>query len=116
MSLYLPSGHAGTGTLITEEEAEGKDDAGFVHTKNKVTSFEFPRWWETEMLPEPLRHNSGHDGSHPFITHEFIQSIRENRAPEVDIYEALAYTLPGIVAHQSALNGGELLPIPNFDD
>jgi hypothetical protein len=33
----------------------------------------------------------------------------------VNIYEALAYTAPGIVAHQSALNNGEYLKIPVFD-
>lgn len=116
MSLYLPTGHAGSGTIIREENEEGNDDAGFVHTKNKVEAFEFPCWWKTDLLPERLRHNSGHDGSHTFITHEFIQAILENRAPMVDIYEALAYTVPGIIAHQSALKGGEQLAIPDYDD
>ncbi|WP_162417927.1 Gfo/Idh/MocA family protein [Cyclobacterium roseum] len=116
MSLYLPTGHVEAGTIIREENEEGKDDAGFVHTKNNVEAFEFPNWWKTDLLPEPLRHNSGHDGSHTFITHEFIQAILENRSPMVDIYEALAYTVPGIIAHQSALNGGEQLLIPDYDD
>jgi hypothetical protein len=33
----------------------------------------------------------------------------------VDVYEALAYTAPGIVAHQSALKDGERLKVPSFD-
>ena len=33
----------------------------------------------------------------------------------VDVYEALAYTVPGIVAHESALKGGERLTIPQLD-
>jgi hypothetical protein len=37
------------------------------------------------------------------------------RRPAVDVYEALAFTAPGIVAHQSALRGGEQLAIPSFD-
>jgi len=68
------------------------------------------------MLPQPLRHNSGHDGSHTFITHEFIDSLLNNRRPVVDIYEAIAYTAPGIVAHQSALKEGEYMKIPDFDN
>jgi hypothetical protein len=32
----------------------------------------------------------------------------------VDISQALAYTVPGIVAHESALRGGELLKIPQL--
>jgi phage tail protein X len=31
------------------------------------------------------------------------------------VYEAVAYTAPGIVAHQSALKGGVQLEIPSFD-
>src|SRR5690606_619518 len=31
-------------------------------------------WWQTDMLPEPLRHISPHDGSHTFLTHAFINS------------------------------------------
>jgi hypothetical protein len=37
------------------------------------------------------------------------------RRPSVDIHEALAYTVPGIVAHQSALKGGERMKVPSFD-
>ncbi|MDH7600753.1 MAG: hypothetical protein QHI38_01230, partial [Armatimonadota bacterium] len=72
-------------------------------------------WWKTDMLPEPLRVPSGHEGSHVFLTHEFIDALVNERRPAIDVYEAVAYTAPGIVAHQSALKGGELLKIPSFD-
>jgi hypothetical protein len=39
--------------------------------------------------------------------------VRE-RKPAVDVHEAIAYTLPGIIAHRSALKGGELLKIPQL--
>jgi len=32
------------------------------------------------------------------------------------VYEALAMTVPGIVAHQSALKQGEQLKVPAFDN
>ena len=67
-----------------------------------------------EGLPEALRHESGHGGSHTHLTHEFISALLEGRPPSVDVYEALAYTTPGIVAHQSALRGGESMTIPDF--
>jgi hypothetical protein len=67
------------------------------------------------MLPKAMRHSSGHGGSHTFITHEFIAALVEEREPAIDIYEALAMTVPGIVAHQSALKGGEQLRVPSFD-
>jgi predicted dehydrogenase len=57
----------------------------------------------------------GHGGSHGQLSHEFVTAILEDRQPMVNIYEALAMTVPGIVAHQSALKGGELLKIPQYD-
>lgn len=74
-----------------------------------------PKWWATDMLPEPLRHDSGHEGSHTFITHEFVTALLEGRKPTVNVYEAIAYTAPGIVAHESARKGGEQMRIPSFD-
>jgi hypothetical protein len=74
-----------------------------------------PVYWKTDMLPEPMRHDSGHGGSHTFISAEFINALLEERSPTVDIYESLAMTVPGIVAHQSALKGGEQLTVPQFD-
>jgi predicted dehydrogenase len=56
----------------------------------------------------------GHGGSHGLLTDEFITSILMDREPMVNIYEALAMTVPGIVAHQSALKGGEMLKIPQY--
>ncbi len=90
------------------------DDGGFVRSAPQVQHYRQPQWWKTEMLPPPLRHDSGHHGSHTFITHEFIDALVHQRRPVVDVYEAVAYTAPGIVAHQSALRDGELLKIPDF--
>ncbi len=57
----------------------------------------------------------GHGGSHGQLSNEFITSIIEDREPMVNIYEALAMTVPGIVAHQSALKDGETLKVPQYD-
>jgi predicted dehydrogenase len=56
----------------------------------------------------------GHGGSHGYLTDEFVTSILQNRRPLVDIAQALNMTVAGIVGHQSALKGGELLKIPQF--
>jgi len=57
----------------------------------------------------------GHGGSHGPLMHEFVSAILEDRQPLVNVYEALALTVPGVVAHQSALKGGERLKIPQYD-
>jgi predicted dehydrogenase len=56
----------------------------------------------------------GHGGSHGHLTEEFVRSILEDRKPLVDIVLALNMTVAGIVAHQSAMKGGELKKIPQF--
>lgn len=116
MSFY--GGHPnGLGPTIvrSDENRQEKDDAGFVRDLPEMERYEQPQWWQTDMLPEPLRHDSGHHGSHTFLTHEFIDALVHDRQPTVNIHEALAYTVPGIIAHESALHGGELLKIPQFD-
>jgi len=115
MSFY-PANPLGTGSfLVYDTEQLGKDDAGFTRSKGRKEQYPQPKWWATDMLPEPLRHESHHYGSHTFITHEFVTACIEKRKPTVDIIEALAYTVPGIIAHESALKGGEQLVIPQFD-
>lgn len=76
---------------------------------------EVPVYWKTEMLPAAMRHDSGHGGSHTFLAAEFINALLEERDPAIDVYESLAMTVPGIVAHQSALRQGEQLKVPSFD-
>jgi len=56
----------------------------------------------------------GHGGSHGYLMTEFVTAILENRAPLVDVAQALNMTVAGIVAHQSAVKGGELLKIPQY--
>lgn len=56
----------------------------------------------------------GHGGSHGLLSNEFIISILEDREPLVNVYQALAMTVPGIIAHKSALRDGETLKIPQY--
>ncbi|MCX8052348.1 MAG: Gfo/Idh/MocA family oxidoreductase [Armatimonadetes bacterium] len=115
MSFFEPHPN-GLGAIIRRASSRmEKDDGGFDRAAAEYEKYDVPEWWKTDMLPEPLRMNSSHDGSHTFITHEFIDALVNERAPAIDVYEAVAYTAPGIVAHQSALKGGERMKIPIFD-
>ena len=77
--------------------------------------WDVPRYWQTDRLPEAMRHDSGHGGSAAFLSAEFVDALVEDREPTVDVYQAIAMTAPGIVAHRSAERGGELLEVPSFD-
>jgi predicted dehydrogenase len=70
---------------------------------------------ETRRPPLPPGvSGGGHGGSHGYLMNEFVMSILQDRRPLVDIAQALNMTVAGIVAHQSALKGGELMKIPQF--
>jgi predicted dehydrogenase len=56
----------------------------------------------------------GHGGSHPHLAHEFITALREDREPFPNAMESANWTCTGILAHQSALQGGQVLPLPEF--
>jgi predicted dehydrogenase len=55
-----------------------------------------------------------HGGSHGYLMNEFVTAILQNRKPLVDVAQALNMTVAGIVAHESAMKGGELMKIPQF--
>jgi hypothetical protein len=57
----------------------------------------------------------GHGGSHGYLMNEFVTAVLQDRLPVVDISTALNLTVSGIVAHQSALKGGESLKVPQFN-
>jgi predicted dehydrogenase len=56
----------------------------------------------------------GHGGSHGYLMNEFVTAMLEDRKPLVDVAQALNMTVAGIIAHQSAVKGGEKLKIPQF--
>ena len=115
MSFYFsdPTGSARPSIVRAETQTE-KDSGGFERSSQILEPYVPIPWWKTDLLPEPLRHDSGHEGSHCFITHEFVDAVSKNRKPFVDVHEALAYTVPGMIAHQSALQGGTSLKIPTI--
>ena len=115
MSVFSASPNGKSAGIVRASSKLGTDDAGFVEAISPFEPYTPPQYWQSDMLPEPMRVKSGHQNSHPFISNEFIQSLLEGREPDVDLYEALAMTVPGIVAHQSSLQGGKPLEIPSFD-
>jgi len=60
--------------------------------------------------------SEGHGGSHPYLVHEFIDAVSNNRLPAIHAWEAAHYTAMGVTAHKSALRHGESLSIPDFGE
>lgn len=84
------------------------------------------------LLPEPIQRfttkgvyggeqqhlsfiqGSGHGGSHPHLANEFLMSIVEDREPFPNARQSANWTAVGILAHESALRGGECISLPSF--
>lgn len=57
---------------------------------------------------------NGHEGSHQFLVDDFVHACLSGALPPNHVWAAARYCVPGIIAHESARRGGELLPIPDF--
>lgn len=84
------------------------------------------------LLPEPIQpfttrgvyggekqhlsfiQGSGHGGSHPHMVHEFLMSVVEDRDPFPNARQSANWTAVGILAHESAMQGGKTMALPAF--
>ena len=57
---------------------------------------------------------NGHNGSHQFLVHEFVMACVNGEQPANDVWQAARYLTPGLIAHESAMRGGELMEAPDF--
>jgi hypothetical protein len=110
--MHRPEGSPDTVVTISEKGETVLGDDGY--PQGKVRHEEYEESNHYEKLPPELRFSSGHGGSHTFLTNEFVNSIVEERPPSIGVYEAVNYTVPGIVAHKSALKGGEPMAIRTY--
>ena len=105
-------------------------EAPVVHigeTPHRVNVLDF-----AHLLPEPLQRfttkgvygedaqhlsfiqGAGHGGSHPHLANEFIMSIVEDRDPFPNARQSANWTAVGILAHDSAMEGGVKKDLPAF--
>ena len=56
----------------------------------------------------------GHGGSHPHLANEFLQSLAQNREPFPNATQSANITCVGILAHESAMKGGEIIRLPEW--
>jgi hypothetical protein len=102
-----------------------------VHTgeqPERVTVPDFGHWLPAEIAPfttagvynaESNQHLSfiqgaGHGGSHPHLVHEFLMALVKEREPYPNAVQSANITCTGILAHESALQGGKIFHLPEF--
>lgn len=57
---------------------------------------------------------NGHEGTHVFLVNDFVRAVTAQQLPPNHVWLAARYNAPGIVAHESAKQGGQVLPVPDF--
>ena len=111
-------------TLVEHEQS-------VVHTGEVPERVTIPDY--AHLLPEPIQsfttggvydgdnnqhlsfiQGSGHGGSHPHLVHEFLSALAEKRQPFPNAKQSANITCVGILAHESALNGGVKMEMPEF--
>ena len=58
--------------------------------------------------------SAGHNGGDFFIVEDFINAVRENKQPELDVYKACEWTAVGLLSALSVTNGGRTMQVPEF--
>ncbi|MFC4097146.1 Gfo/Idh/MocA family protein [Euzebyella saccharophila] len=57
---------------------------------------------------------AGHGGSHPHLVHVFVDALVKDTSPYPNAKQSANITCVGILAHESALKGGEIIKLPEF--
>lgn len=115
---------------------EGEDPV--IHTAKKP-EHEIPERVKTpdyaHLLPKEIQHftgkgvydlddnahlsfvqGGGHGGSHPHLANEFINALIDDREPFPNAAQSANWTSVGILAHESAMQGGALIQLPDFNN
>lgn len=74
-----------------------------------------------ELECSPIDHTApadalagGHGTSEYFMVRDFISAVDSGSRPPIDVVRALEFTAPGICAHDSAMQGGVWINVPQF--
>ena len=71
----------------------------------------------TERIPIEFRNApNGHNGCHHFMVDDFCQSMATGLLSPTNIWQAARFNIPGLIAHQSALQDGALMDVPDLGE
>lgn len=64
--------------------------------------------------PEEARHG-GHGTSEYYMIRDFLDALEHDTRPPIDVIRSMDFTVPGIIAHESAMSDGNWRDVPLFD-
>ena len=75
-----------------------------------LKNYDHPLWKRFENEAE----GSGHGGMDFFIVRAFIESIRKNQSPPIDVYDAVSMSVICPLSEESIANNSSSVEIPDF--
>lgn len=70
---------------------------------------------DTDRLPrEFIGLPNGHLGSHQFLVDDFVRACVSGKQPPNNVWQAARYLIPGLIAHDSAMQAGVRLEVPDL--
>ncbi len=96
---------------------KGTIETGFDQTTHSFACFDDIPGSKSQYIDIPINDVSfgiagGHGGADKKMVMDFIQCIIEDKQPELDVDAGIKMSLPGIIASDSSVRGGEVLEIP----
>ena len=86
---------------------------GIQHIASSGGFFEMSPIQDNKRLPESFRNmENGHNGTHHFLIDDFCKAYATGKLSPTNIWEVAKYNIPGLIAHQSAMQGGVLMDVP----
>ena len=64
--------------------------------------------------PEDAKHG-GHGTSEYYMIREFLDALEAGTKPPIDVMRSMDFTVPGIIAHESAMGDGNWRDVPLFE-
>jgi hypothetical protein len=90
-------------------DGPGKDEFGPIEPYKQ--KFEHPFWTKIGELAREL---GGHGGMDFVMAYRLIQCMREGAAPDMDVYDAAAWSAPGPLSENSVAKGSVPMQFPDF--
>ncbi len=112
------------GTKGCYEAPRGLGDVGKIALVEEGNPKSYLEWRPLddfhEYMPERYRNATrnqllgGHGGGDYFIVKDFVDAIRNNTKPDIDVYQACEWTAVGLLSEISIQNGSRMIDVPNF--
>lgn len=61
-------------------------------------------------------HAGGHGTSEYYLVRDFLNAIKNDTTPPIDIVRGMDMTVPGVIAHEAAKKGGIWMDVPRITD